>query len=363
MENHMGDFDSAHDRLLAGKDVSINPNSPIEGWYRVKSRRPGGKADVFVPVRYQYVGDFGQLECYIDGRKVDEQRALDQWPFASANPVTEEAYRNALNGHPWPDVDATVHAAANGAGSNNPPPGEELPPEALLAAKVQQALTGLTTYVKWHVGAGKDENNPATLISATQDKKVAYLIGDDDILNRSQSLRDLLLKLKGEAVKAHKTEKQEHLEAGRKVDRKWFDIRDLAEAAANAIREAQSAWETKKLQSHLAESAKAQEAELAQRVEAAKKEAAATGQTVVVVAAPPPPPPPAPASRIKGGTGNATSSRVVTEVDQVTDWVALFAHYKGLAEVQTVLLKYANDDLKNGRQVPGVTTHQVAMVR
>jgi hypothetical protein len=363
MENHMGDFDSAHDRLLAREDVPRDINTPIEGCYRVKSRRPGGKADVFVPVRYQYVGDFGQLECYIDGRKVDEQRAIEQWPWASANPVTEEAYRNALNGHPWPDVDATVHAVANGAGSNNPPSGEELPPEAQLAAKVRQALTGLTTYVKWHVGDPKAENNPATLISATQDKKVAYLIGDDEVRDRAQSLRDLLLKLKGDAEKAHKVEKAPHLEAGRAIDRKWFDIRDMAEAGANALRAAMSAWETKKLQRHLAESAKAQEAELAQRVESAKKEAVATGQPVVVVTAPPPPPPPAPASRIKGGTGKATSSKVVTQVDVVTDWKVLAAHYVDIPQVRDMLLKLANDELKDGRQVPGVTTHQVAEVR
>lgn len=361
----MGDFEAAtdHARMLAGQDVPIDTNMPIEGWYRAKSRRPGGKADVFVPVRYRYIGDFGELECFIDGRKVDDRRALDQWPYASANPVTEEAYRNALNGHPWPDVDATVHAAANGAGSNNPPPGEELPPEAQLAAKVQHALGGLTTYVQWHVGDPNAENKPATLISATQDKKVAYLIGDDAVRDRAQSLRDMLLKLRGEAVKSHKKEKQEYLDAGRKVDRKWFDVRDLADAAAEALREAMSAWETKKLQSHLAESAKAQEEDLAQRVEAAKKEAAATGQTVVVVAAPAPPPPPVPASRIKGGTGKATSSKVITQVDVVTDWKVLAAHYVDIPQVRDMLLKLANDDLKDGRQVPGVKTHQVAEVR
>ena len=318
---------------------------------------------MFVPVRYQYSGDFDDLECFIDGKRVEHQRALEQWPYASANPVTEEAYRNALNGHPWPDVDATVHAAANGAGSNNPPPGEELPPEAQLAAKVQQALGGLVTYVQWHVGDPNAENKPATLISATQSGKMYYRVRDDEVRDRAQSLRDMLLKLKGEAEKAHKVEKAPHLESGRAIDRKWFDIRDLAEAGANALRAAMSAWETKKLQSQQAEAAKAQEAELAKRVESAKKEAAVTGQTVVVVTAPPPPPPPAPASRIKGGTGKATSSKVVTQVDVVTDWKVLAAHYVDIPQVRDLLLKLANDDLKDGRQVPGVTTHQVAEVR
>src|SRR6202041_798974 len=207
------------------------------------------------------------------------------------------------------------------------------------------------------------ENKPATLISATQSGKMYYRVRDDEVRDRAQSLRDMLLKLKGEAEKAHKVEKAPHLESGRAIERKWFDIRDLAEAGANALRAAMSAWETKKLQSQQAEAAKAQEAELAKRVESAKKEAAVTGQTVVVVTAPPPPPPPAPASRIKGGTGKATSSKVVTQVDVVTDWKVLAAHYVDIPQVRDLLLKLANDDLKDGRQVPGVTTHQVAEVR
>src|ERR1700722_17350095 len=73
MENHMGN--STHARLLAGEQVPIDPNSPIPGWYRTKSRRPGGKTDVFVPVRYQYSGDFDDLECFIDGKRVEHQRA------------------------------------------------------------------------------------------------------------------------------------------------------------------------------------------------------------------------------------------------------------------------------------------------
>ena len=354
----MGDFDSAHDRMLAGQEVPIDANTPIAGWYRAKSRRADGNADVFEPVRYQYIGDFGELECFIDGRKVDTQRALDQWPYASASPVTEEAYRNALNGHPWPDVDPTVHAAANGAGSNNPPPGEELPPEAQLLAKVNNALAGLTTYVKWRAGEGEGENNPKTLISAVQDRKLASLIADDEVQARAQSLRDMLLGFKAAAEKAHKVEKAPHLEAGRAIDRKWFDVRDLAEAAANALRSAMSVWETAKFQKQQAAEKVAQDA-LRKAQDAAEK----AGAPLPPLAAPPPPP--AAPARIKGGSGKAASVATITQVESVSDWSALAAFLCLQPEVQTALLKVANSMLKADAtaKIPGIVSQQVRDVK
>lgn len=349
-EREIADSRSEHDRMLAGQDVPRDINTPIEGWYRVKQTRPGGK-EVFVPVRYQYVGDFDALECYIDGRKVDAQRALEQWSWASANPVTEEAYRNALNGHPWPDVDATVHAAANGS---PPALGDNKPPEAQLLDRVMHALAGLTVYARWHVGDANAENKPATLISATQSNKIAYLIGDDDVRDRAQSLRDLLLKLKSEAEKAHKTEKAPHLEAGRLIDRKWFDIRDLAEAGANAIRAAMSAWETAKFQKQRVAQEVARKAQ-----EAAEKAGAPIPAPVAL------PPPPAAPARIKGGSGKAASVSTITQVQSVTDWAALAAFMCLQPDVQSALLKVANAMLKADAtaKIPGVVTQQVRDVK
>lgn len=337
----------------------IDVNNPRPGWYRIKN--PLGR---MVPVRYVYTGDFDDLECFIDGVRVEHHRAIEQWPWASKNPVTHQAYEAVLAGAPWPDIDPVVAAATNGAdrtaiGGNNPPPGEELPPEAQLAAKVTAALAGLAAYVTWDDGA----RNPKTLIANVQRNAVVSLIKADDALVKAQTLRDMLLGYKSEAEKSHKIEKQPYLDGGRKVDRKWFDVRDLAEAAANALRSAMSAHETAKLHRQQAEAAAAQEAELKARVATATKEAETTGKPVVVIA-PLPPAPIAPApAKIKGASGRAASSTTVTVVKEVADWPALFQYFRLQDDVQAILIKHANAALKAGNQVPGIVTHQVREVK
>lgn len=334
----------------------MDADTPIDGYYRIKQRRPGGQ-EVFVPVRYIYSGDFDDLECFIDGRRIDHHIALEQWPWACKNPVSREAYEAVLNGAGWPDIDATVAEAK--VGSNNPPPGEELPPDAELRARINKLIEGIPAYVAW---GGERLNDPAVLISSLQDGKVSSLIESDETVARAQTLRDALLGLKGEAEKKHKVEKATFLEEGRKVDRKWFDSRDLAEAAANALRRAMSAWETAKLRRAEAEAAVAQKAALDAAVATATKESAATGKPVVVVAPAPAPVAAAP-SRIKGGSGKAAAVATVTVVKEVSDWPALFAHFRNREDVQAALVKNANAELRLGNPVPGVVTQSVRDVK
>jgi len=284
---------------------------------------------------------------------VSEDRAREQWPWASRNPVTKEAYEAVLNGHPWPDVDARVHEA-NGSLGHNQPPLEDEKPEDVLRAKILAAIQGLPTYVSWR------DDNPATLASSLQTGKIVSRIEDDEALARAQSLRSMLLGHAVDASRQHKEEKEPHLLAGRAVDAKWFSLRDLAQTAADALRKAMGAWETQKLQRQLAEQQAAQKA-----AEAAQEAARAAGTPLPPQLAPSPPPPPAAPRKIKGGSGRAASVATITQVQSVTDWAALAAYYCLQDDVQQAVLKHANATLKSdpAAKVPGVVTQQVRDVK
>lgn len=335
------EFDQ-HAAMLRGEDVPRSINEPIAGWYRIRRKGRDGAPDTFVPVRYQYVGDFGQdMECYIAGLRVSDQQGREQWPWASANPVTREAYDAVMRGYPWPDVDQAVHAAS-GLGHNRPP---DESPEDELRAKIEAAMSALGAYVAWR------DANPATLASSLQDGKITSHIADDGVLARAQTLRALFLGFSSEAVKRHKAEKEPHLEAGRAVDRKWFALRDLAQNAADALRRAMSSWETAKLRAEN------------ERAETARKAA----EEVPMGAPPTPvaPSPPAAPRKIKGGSGRAASVATITQVQSVNDWSALAAFFCLQADVQSSLLKHANAMLRTdpSAKVPGVVTQQVRDVK
>ncbi len=320
-------------RRLAGEQVETHPDEPVYGFYRVRQGRGGP----FVPVAFWYTPE-GDLRCKMNGTMVDDLRARELWTFASENPITHEVYTAVSNGAKWPDIDDTVsdqidERQRQRIGGNNPP----TDPAGLLKEQIDAAAAGVDQYKE---------------------------IDSDDTLKKARSLHARLLELRGTADKSHKKEKEPHLEAGRAVDRKWFPLRDAADVAAKLLNKVMDAWETKKLRIAREEQRKRDAAaEAAARAAVPER---TPDQAPPLAPAPPAAPAitaPAPIAPIKGAYGKAASVHVVNVITAVEDWDALYATFKERDEVRALLRKLADQAVRNGQSVPGVTIEEQAKVR
>lgn len=290
-------------RRLAGEVLPLVNEQPMPGFYRMRR-----KEGVPIPVAFWQEGDV--VRCRVGDTDVSIERGNDVWTSCCAHPISEEAYRAvAERGEPWPDIDPTVsEQARHGIGANNPPDGDELIREQITSAKA-----GITAYVT---------------------------IASDEHAAKAQSLRSRLLELKAAAEKAHKAEKQPHLDAGRAVDAKWLPLAKDAQSAADTIRGALSAFETDKLR-------KQREAE----------QAAAAGVPV-----PQPPPAPVASTKIKGAVGKAASVAMV-KIVTVMDYDLVYANFRQNPDLQKLLTKLAQNAVDAGYPVPGVTIDEQRKVR
>jgi len=291
-------------RRLAGETLPIVNEQPEPGFYRYK-----GKNDpVPIPVAYWINGD-GTVSCRIGRRDVSIEKGEEIWSWCANKPVSETAYRAvAERGEPWPDIDPAVSEQMRQGIGGNQPPDEHV----LIAEQIGIVTEAVNNYTK-----------------VTSDEQAA----------QAQTVRGRLLELKGQAEKAHKAEKQPHLDAGRAADQKWLPLAKAAQAAADAVRTALSAWETVKMR-------KQREAEAA---------AAKAGQPAPVPAAPP-------TTQIKGAIGKAASVAVV-KVVKVMDFDAVYANFRQNVELQKLLTKLAQAAVDAGYPVPGITVDEERRVK
>lgn len=298
-------------RRLAGEVLPLVNESPECGFYRM--RRKDG---VPVPVAYWQQGDV--VRCRVGDTDVNIERGNDIWASCCAHPISEDAYRAvAERGEAWPDIDPTVsEQARRGMGGNRPPDGAELIREQITSAKA-----GIAAYAT---------------------------VTNDEMAAQAQTLRSRLLELKAAAEQVHKAEKQPHLDEGRAVDAKWLPLVKEAQAAADTIRGALSAFETEKLR-------KQREAE--QAAARLAMEAQAAGVLV-----PPPPPAPAAPTKIKGATGRAAPV-IVVNVVTVTDFDQVYQNFKGNPDLQKLLTKLAQNAVDAGYPCPGVKIEEQRRVK
>lgn len=314
-------------RALSGdRDQNIDLNQPQCGFWRRWVRdteNPKVKRGVAVAIWKD--GD-GQLRCvetlHGKAKPGDHDRAVAVWPWC-AEPISEDTYRAvAERGENWPDQDATV-AEQIAPGHNNPP--ED--PAELLKEQIENAEKGVDAY--------------ATIES-------------DEALKQAQSLRARLLELRGEADKTREAEKRPHLEASKAVDAKWMPLVKAAKAAADRV----SGYITDALNAiarREAEERRLAEAErLRQEQEARERDATLNAPDAPPAAAPEPAPSAVP-TQIKGAYGRAASVKIVQVVTEVTDYDALYQHFKGDDDVKALLKTKAQRAVTAGYQVPGVT--------
>jgi len=327
---------SWHANALKGIRGPIHDGEPQSGFYRQRTTfgKPGSMAaGPWEAVAYWKDTATGAQRCHRNGREADPQRALEIWPYASANPITAEAYWHFIDTGEWQDEDAGAREARKG-----PDIDPATDPVGSMRAEIEKARAGLPDY--------------ATIES-------------DEQAARAQTLRSALTALSGKADKARTVEKAPHLAAGKAVDDKWQPIVKLAQAGADDIRKALQAWETVKLQAQRKADEENRRREEAARREQEWQDAAPPGsvpERAAVPFTPAAPNTPPPADKIKGASGRAASVGVRRVVKSI-DLDKCYEQFGGLPQVYNLFLELAQKAVDNGRDVPGATIEEEATIK
>lgn len=305
-------------------DLPIHANEYQLGYYRTR-RKDGPWEPVGI-----YPDDRGVDVGFRGGKPVNDIQELFLW--ACRYPISYEAYVEALDGKPFADEDETVSAQVAKAGHNSA--GVDETEE--LKDQIESAKAGIDAYT-----------------TITSDEQSA----------KALSLRNRLNELSGLADKKREALKRPHLDAGTAIDKHWQPLVKGAKEAANTLRSAMEAWETKKLQEQRKREREAEQARLA--AEQAAREQQQADTAVMEAPAPQPAPAPAPApTPIKAAYGKAASVKVSVVVKDVTDYPALAVYMSNHPDCQDLLRKLAQRALDAGRtNVPGITTEERAAVR
>lgn len=313
------------DPSAIGKTLLAAESDPQQGYYRTRNK--GGKWE---PVAIFYTEDGDQLVGYRAGSEVADVNQL--WVWCLRHPISYDAYQSAMDGQPFADEDETVSAQVAKAGHNS----AGIDETEELKDQIESAKAGIDAY--------------KTITSDEQSAKAL-------------SLRNRLNELSGLADKKREALKRPHLDAGTAIDKHWQPLVKGAKEAANTLRSAMEAWETKKLQEQRKKEREAEQARLA--AEQAAREQQQVDTAVMEAPTPQPAPAPAPApTPIKAAYGKAASVKVSVVVKDVTDYPALAVYMSNHPDCQNLLRKLAQRALDAGRtNVPGITTEERAAVR
>lgn len=378
----MTDHFAAHASLLKAKQDGKPPdpvdiNEPIPGWYRGSVYKTGPLLPIIITRELDPEWGSYTTRAFHGGLEVPVDRV---WPYCVHNPVPKDWHDTYMRNGGWPDVEYADHARMMVGGGvqrhvDVPVPGwyrgtarRGGPLVPIVIAPVEGGgfecrvngqtcdidrywpyCSGKPVSEEWyrhfmekghwpdvhqvadateHLEALKCQreaiggNNP-TLIEVLRDQIEAAAAGvkdytDSPILHAvtagaAASLLDRMRKLEGEADEARKKEKDPHLLECRKTDDKWRPVIGAATDAKKALLTA---------------------------LEGYKPPTAAAGERVA----------------IKGGSGRTVVITEITEVDEVTDWPALFLCLQANEDLRELMIKLANKALAVGATVPGVKT-------
>ena len=306
---------------LAGTFGPVHDGDPQLGFFRKRTSRAGP----FVPVAI-WAQD-GKVIALVDGKEAD---AADIWTFVCKYPIAEDWYHTRMRGEPWPDEDNAVSAslAPPSVGHNNPPADEA----EILQGQIDAATAGADAYAE---------------------------INDDESAAKAQSLRSRLLELSGKADKLREDRKRPHLEAGKLIDAALMPLVKNAKNAADAIRTALGAHETRKAREAERIRKAAEDARIKAEREAVKAaaDAALKGGVAPEPAPTPAPPPPVPvpetSTAIRGAYGRAAAVKVV-KVARVVDQDKAYMSMRTHKELVELIAKLAQRAATAGVEVAGV---------
>lgn len=300
---------SWYENALKGTRGPVHEGECWSGYYRSKK-----KDKTYSAWAYWKDTNTGEQRCQENGKNVEELRALDQFPFASKNPIPEQDYWTFLETGKWPDNDQSAHEGANGS-----PVNPETDLVSSIGAEVDGLLAGVASY---------------------------KAIESDEEAARGQTLRSALTAISGKADKARTAEKEPHLQASRDVDARWQPLIKSAKEGADTIRTALGRWEDLKRES--ARKAQAETDRIAREHAEAVRKAEEANK-------PPPPAPlapvasnaPAPSMQIKGGSGRTASVTVANIVTDI-DLDKCFAKFRTAPELRELFMELANKSMKAG---------------
>lgn len=307
--------------VLDGKKRAVVETEPQPGFYWMLA----GSNAVRMPVAiFTESGDHLIARVGFKGDTVvyrvlqgptDVQHLNSVWIACCMHPVTKEHYDQAFVDGRWPndlpaealgDVPAADRAVAR---SDNEPPAEEAKSEAEQFKEKIEAAKGVVSGLK---------------------------IDTDENASKAQAARSRLLELKRQSDERRKTIKEPHFLAAKAVDDEWMPVVNLAETAADGIRKALAAHETRKLQ-------KAREEAEAAAAAAAKSETPPPAE---------PAPEPAPATTKIATTYGRAASVKMKKVVIILNQDLVYQAFRDNERVTALLKELAQKAVDAGLPMP-----------
>jgi hypothetical protein len=333
---------------IEGVKVPVDANTPFQGYYRTKR-----KDKTYQPVAY-WLED-GTWKCLIDGKLIEPDRAIEQWPFISRYPISRAWYVTvAEKGEPWPDADERVTSQALAVSAERPadapaPMGHNEPPEEMpidaLRNKIENAKGGIPDY---------------------------KLIRDDEKLAKAKSLKNRLTELAGEAKKEREKRSRPHLDALDEIRAEWSPLVDDATAAAKTVNNSMDEWATEKLKiQRKAEAEADQRKRDAEKIEAENasklREAEEAGKPAPKLQEVPKveeaPPPSVEGTVVRPGYGRAGRTQTYWALVEITDYDALFGILKTHKELRDKMAELAQRAKDAGIEPPGCKFEERAKIK
>lgn len=323
-------------RALAGEEMTYEDGQLHSGFYYAKASKAGGR----IPVAVFRTRD-GALKIRYGTSEISEDAARERWTWFCKHPVSRDDYKVAAETGTWPDGTPTT-APSLPAGSNLPSD-----PFERLMAEVDDQLEKAQSFLA--------------------DPKPA----DKTRADMARNIQAQLLSLNKQADKAHKEEKQPHLDASRAVDEK-FRFREKVKEAADRLRTVFENWmraEEARARAEADKKYKEEQAKaLAQRaIIEAQQRKLMEDDPIQALTSPAPelpdlPPPPEPVKvNVGGGIGRSAGLRSEW-VGEIEDYGAALGHFASHPDVTALLEKLVARTVKANKshtQIPGVRVKEI----
>lgn len=186
-------------KALKGEPVEIHENSPQPGYYRMRQ----GKGWPWVPVSLWYPSAEEPLVMLKGTEEILEPARISEvWTYCCRNPISYQAWLDAMDGRGFADEIAEPSRNANAD------------PLTVLSETIEDLVA-----------------------QASRDLEGADLVADGDRRAKIANYATRLTELAKEADEARVAEKEPHLKAGREVDAKWKPVHERAKDAARTLKD------------------------------------------------------------------------------------------------------------------------------
>lgn len=342
---------------LAGRNPAIVNEEPKPGFYRMKMR---GKNGTWVPVAVWPLGGTRLLDAGLGfkfGREtVSADKGTEAWPYYAANPITEDTYRAvAESGENWPDADPVVAALTAKPKASRDPEQEAQTEQAFIAADDARNANPVTEI--------KEE------ITAALGGVASYAkIETEEANTRAAGLRNMLMKLSGDADKDGKALYEPHYRKYKEIYDQWNPLVKLAADGALKLRRAMEGYQDDKRAAarEAQRRADAEQRRLEKEASDAAIQAQIDGQPspepveiAPVIVESNMPPPDAQVRPTFGKAANVGTHEVVTAINAELVFTSFKAHPKVIA----LLTELAQASINAGIIIPGATHETRSKIR